>query len=346
MDERTKYIAILCGEFNDGYQPLTRAKFWSLYHQCNDSLTSLITSNIEIISTLMRRSGSVAFKLEDLKQKGIEITSFFDENYPKKLKAKLGDKSPPLLYFCGDTSINRFKFVGYVGSRKTNDLDLAWIEQMININIGKGYCVVSGGAKGIDKASSSYTLRKNGYVVEYLAEGIDKKIKDQEVLSYILAGKLLLYSATSPYAHKSKQIFVGNAMERNKYIYSHSNATVVVKSDFETGGTWSGAIEAIKNKWCSVYVWDNKAYIGNQNLIERGGIAIGDDGSICETSMRTSSLVTQEKTLEKVAKRSNKSRKHIVKNQENENQVNETSDILSKNDPFEQLDLFNAKKSD
>lgn len=346
MDDRTKYIAILCGEFNDGFQPLTRAKFWSLYHQYDDSITNLITSDEEIIQTLMMRSGSVAFKLEELKQKGIEVTSFFDDNYPKKIKSKLGDKCPPLLYFCGDTSINQFKFVGYVGSRTINDKDIAWVEQMINLNMGKGFCIVSGGAKGIDITSSSYTLKKNGYVVEYLADGIETKIKDKEVLRYILAGKLLLYTATSPFALKSKQKFVGNAMERNKFIYAHSNATIVVKSDYETGGTWPGAIEAIKYKLCIVYVWDNKIYKGNQELIERGGIAVGDDGSIQEAIIRTSVLATEKTTVKLVTKTRKQSKKKIVENQTKENQIHGTTNVQSLNEPFEQLDLFDISKRD
>lgn len=341
MDDSTKYIAVLCGEFNDGYQPLTRSKFWAFYHKYNDSISSLIASDDEAIKTLMMRSGSIAFKLEELKQKGIEITSFLDENYPKKLNTKLGDKCPPLLYFCGDTSINKFKFVGYVGSRTINDDDIIWVEQMINLNLSKGFCIVSGGAKGIDITSSSYALKRNGYVVEYLADGIEMKIKDKEVLSFILAGKLLLYSATSPFAIRSKQKFVGHAMERNKFIYAHSNATIVVKSDYETGGTWPGAVEAIKNSWCTVYVWDNKVYKGNQALIERGGIAIGNDGSKHEATIRTSDLTTEKTTIELVGKPRKQTKKKLVGSK-----IDKTTNNQLANEPFGQLDLFNINKKD
>ena len=39
----------------------------------------------------------------------------------------------------------------------------------------------------------------------------------------------------------------GNAMGRNKLIYAQSLVTLVVASDRETGGTWSGAVEALKD---------------------------------------------------------------------------------------------------
>lgn len=64
-------------------------------------------------------------------------------------------------------------------------------------------------------------------------------------------------------------------MARNKYIYSLSKAVVVVKSDLNKGGTWSGAKESLK-KGLSVTLIRNASYPGNQELIRCGGNAIDD----------------------------------------------------------------------
>ena len=61
-------------------------------------------------------------------------------------------------------------------------------------------------------------------------------------------------------------------MNRNKYIYASSYGTFVVCSDYNKGGTWSGATEAIRNEWSKVLAWDNKNYSGNQKLIEKGAV--------------------------------------------------------------------------
>ena len=61
------------------------------------------------------------------------------------------------------------------------------------------------------------------------------------------------------------------AMNRNKYIYASGYGTFVVESDYNKGGTWSGAAEAIKNKWGRVFVNDISLE-GNRKLIELGGI--------------------------------------------------------------------------
>lgn len=64
---------------------------------------------------------------------------------------------------------------------------------------------------------------------------------------------------------------LARAMNRNKYIYASSYGTFVVESEYNKGGTWSGAAEAVKNKWGKVFVNDLE---GNKKLIELGGFLI------------------------------------------------------------------------
>ena len=64
----------------------------------------------------------------------------------------------------------------------------------------------------------------------------------------------------------------GRAMNRNKFIYASAMGTFIVESDYNKGGTWNGATEAIKNKWGKVFVWKNYSN-GNQKLIDFGGNA-------------------------------------------------------------------------
>ena len=72
-------------------------------------------------------------------------------------------------------------------------------------------------------------------------------------------------------------------MMRNRYIYAQSEASVVVRSDLNKGGTWTGAAENIKHGWCPTLCW-NYPYPGNKALIEKGAIPIGEnwDGTIPE----------------------------------------------------------------
>jgi predicted Rossmann fold nucleotide-binding protein DprA/Smf involved in DNA uptake len=280
MNEDAKHIAILCGEFGDDHQPITRAMFWKIFHENDDSIDNVIASGRQEVLALLKRSGSVAFSISKMERMGIKITTVLDDDFPPNLHRVLGDKCPPMLYYCGDSGINRRRYVGYVGSRNVDDTDRAWVERMVAKNTESQYGVVSGGAKGIDMISTGYALSIGNYAIEFLAEGLEKRIKDPTTLHNVLEGRLLQYSATSPLAKGTRYTFTAAAMERNKFIYAQSLGTVVVKSGLEEGGTWAGAKESLKNNWCKVYVWDNKSYPGNQALIERGGIGLDDDGKI------------------------------------------------------------------
>ena len=279
MINESEMITILCADFGDEYTPLTRAAFWKLYHKYEDSVEKLVCSNEDIVEELLKRSGSISFSLQKIEQKGIKIVTFLDEGFPTRLFEKLGDFCPPLFYTCGDTSICDGKFVGYVGSRNIDENDIRWTEKNVSNNLLKKFGVVSGGAKGIDSVAINYALEHGGKVIVFLADNINEKIKDAYIRKHIWDENLIIFSHFSPCAKKTRNTFVSAAMERNKFIYAMSLATAVVRSDLNKGGTWSGAVDAIKHGWSDVYVWENKNYPGNLKLIEMGATALDDEGS-------------------------------------------------------------------
>lgn len=62
-------------------------------------------------------------------------------------------------------------------------------------------------------------------------------------------------------------------MQRNKIIYCLADAALVVSSDVNKGGTWTGAIEQLERfKNRAVYVRTNAASEGNEELRNRGAL--------------------------------------------------------------------------
>lgn len=60
-------------------------------------------------------------------------------------------------------------------------------------------------------------------------------------------------------------------MGRNKIAYALADLTLVVASDLDTGGTWSGATEALRRGFGDVAVWrGNGEGPGNAALESRG----------------------------------------------------------------------------
>lgn len=222
------------------------------------------------IKRLFARTASLAFEIEKLNNKGINLITRADDLYPKVLKKKLGFKCPPIFYYCGNLKLLKNKFIGFVGSRAIDDKDIEFTQKAVEHYIKQGYSIVSGGAKGIDRTATSHALVNDGIVVEYLSDSLIRRIKDVEVINAIRNDKLLLLSQTIP----SAGFDVGTAMQRNKYIYCTSDTTIIIKSDLNKGGTWAGAMEALKYNLTNVCCWNNSLYKGNQALIEVGAFLI------------------------------------------------------------------------
>lgn len=278
MSNEADIITILCAEFADKYKPLTRAEFWKLFHRCGDSVEAMAETTEGRVAELMQRRGAIAFGKEKLEQLGVKIVTVADDDFPSRLREKLMDFCPPLLYCSGNLGILRHKFVGYVGSRTVDEEDISWTEHRLQKNLEAGFGVVTGGAKGIDSVAAQYALQHGAPVVVFLPDSLKEKLRDSSVRRHIYDEELVVLSHVSPFAPKMRNSFVAAAMERNKYIYALSNGTAVVRSDLEKGGTWAGAVEALKHGWAQVFVWDNKKYPGNQKLIEMGAQGLSDEG--------------------------------------------------------------------
>jgi len=222
---------------------------------------------------LLDRSPSLAFELENLNKYGIKIVTRASTLFPQKIKKRLGQQTPPLFYYSGDLNLLDKKYIGFVGSRDVNEEDIKKLKNLVNHALAHGYGVVSGGAKGVDSIATAESLYHDGCAIEFLADSMVKKIKDHQYSQFIREKKLLLLSAVKPDAGFN----VGNAMQRNKYIYTQSEATTVVKSNYNQGGTWNGAVENLKQGWVPEFCLKNENCLGNNELIKKGAILINEN---------------------------------------------------------------------
>lgn len=270
----------MCAKLSDGCKPLTRAAFWKLYHKYNNSVEELINSDEDVIKYLLKRTNSIHGLLDEMLKMDIEITTFLDEDFPHKAYRVLGDFCPPIFYKCGSSDINRGKFIGCTGSRSINGKDELWTKSLVIKNLEDKFCIVTGGAKGTDTVALNTCIENNGKAVLFLPQNMPSKIKEPFIRKNITDNKILVYSHVSPFALKTENSFAASALERNKFIYAMSEATVAVKADMNKGGTWAGALEAIKHRWTCVYTWDNKDYGGNQALIKLGALPLTDESNV------------------------------------------------------------------
>ena len=204
---------------------------------------------------------------------GITVLTRADAAYPKKLKETLGNACPPLFYAAGDPAIAVRSAIGFVGSRSIGDSDILFVQSAVRNVLRNGHVIVSGGAKGCDSIAEEAALDAGGAAIAYLSDSMLRKLRNAKTLQAVQQGALLLLSVAKPDAGFN----TGIAMMRNKYIYAQSDATLIVKSDYNKGGTWSGATENLRNRWALTLCRNHLSYPGNKALIEKGAIPVDDD---------------------------------------------------------------------
>jgi predicted Rossmann fold nucleotide-binding protein DprA/Smf involved in DNA uptake len=203
---------------------------------------------------------------------GINIMTKADSIYPEALKQKLGKSCPPIFYYAGNPELIDKKLIGFVGSRNTNIDDEVFTAATVKKINAKGFSVVSGGARGIDSIASDISIAYGSCCVEYIPDSLITRIKPKAVVSAMVNNRLLIMSATKP----DSRFISGFAIMRNRYIYAQSEGTVVIKADYNKGGTWNGAITNLKQRFCNTYCWNNPKYGGNIELIKRGALPIDE----------------------------------------------------------------------
>ena len=223
-------------------------------------------ADIENILKLLSRSLELGVDLDRLYSKGINVVTRASSLYPRKLKKVLKDLAPPVLFYCGNISLLDKDGIGVVGSRKVEEAHIEFTKKLVQQAVSENLIIYSGGAKGIDDISQKEAFLRGGSYVSFLADSLEKKIKNKEVRENIESGRVLLITSSKPDAGFQ----VGLAMNRNKYIYASSKATFVIASDYNKGGTWNGAIQNMRHNWTKTFVKQDSKSKGIQELIKLG----------------------------------------------------------------------------
>ena len=221
---------------------------------------------LERIERLLQRGTALALAMQKWTSAGLWVLT--RSEFPKRFKQRLGESAPIVLYGCGNQALLKDGGLAIIGSRDADDEDLAYSSSIGALAAQSELPVVSGGARGVDKFAMLGALVNNGIVIGVLANDLLRASSSIMYRRYLMEERLVLISSFAPEARFN----VGNAMERNKYIYCLSDRALVVYSE-KKGGTWTGANENLKREWgvpLLVKRTINKK-AGNEDLVKVGG---------------------------------------------------------------------------
>jgi predicted Rossmann fold nucleotide-binding protein DprA/Smf involved in DNA uptake len=223
----------------------------------------------ERLALLLTRGGQLALELDRLAGRGIWVLTSADDLYPRRLRALLGAKAPPLLYGAGPHSALSVAALAVVGSRDANPDALAFARELGRHCARQRVAIVSGAARGIDLEAMAGAVEAGGIAVGVTVDPLERLVRRPDLRSAI--GEELLTLVT-PY-HPAARWQASNAMRRNRFVYALSQAAVVAATAADSGGTWTGAVENLKYDWVPLYVRAG-ADAGSRELTHKGAQAL------------------------------------------------------------------------
>jgi DNA processing protein len=219
---------------------------------------------------LLARGFQLSQAVERWHARAIWIISRADTVYPRRLKSRLREFAPPVLYGCGHGPLLEGGGLAIVGSRDAEEELLRYTDETARRVASWREAVVSGGARGIDQAAMRAALAEGGNVSGVLSDGLERAALARENREFLMERHLVLVSPFDP----SAGFNVGHAMQRNKLIYALADAALVVSSDHNKGGTWTGAVEQLEKLHCvCVYVRSSgNTTEGISALVNKGAV--------------------------------------------------------------------------
>ena len=183
------------------------------------------------------------------------------EAYPLTLRQRLGLDSPGTLWAKGDLSLLNTPAISLVGSRELRPENHRFAEAVGRYAAKQGLTLVSGNARGADRAAQEACLAAGGKVISIVADELWKHPVRESVL----------YLSEEDY---DSPFTAQRALSRNRCIHSLGRMVFVAQSDLQKGGTWDGTAKNLHFGWSPVACFRDGSE-ASRELEQLGAFLIG-----------------------------------------------------------------------
>lgn len=194
------------------------------------------------IVTLLSDGDRLAKYIQRGKQRDCYPISRVSEAYPKAVRKRLGLNAPGCLWAKGNVALLNKPAVSLVGSRELNVKNRAFAEIVGREVAKQGFTLVSGNARGADRAAQQACLENGGSVISVVADELEKCPLVKNVLYLSEDSFDLPFSAM-------------RALSRNRVIHTLGYITIVAQCNGQNGGTWDGTLKNLHNNWSPVFCY-------------------------------------------------------------------------------------------
>ena len=198
------------------------------------------------ILALLEEEDLLAHYLKKGKNAGCIPVTRINPLYPQRLIGRLGMETPGCLWMKGNPDILRMRSVSLVGSRELRDSNREFAREVGRQAALQGYALVSGNARGADRAAQNACLEAGGYVISVVADELEKQPCHERIL-YISEDSF------------DEGFSAQRALSRNRCIHAWSDKTFVAQCSYERGGTWDGSVKNLRFGWSELFCYADES---------------------------------------------------------------------------------------
>lgn len=287
MNSRERGFLLLTSHLGDPHRrPLSDAQFRTLAQRVQgmdrpeesrdlriSDLTALGFGRemAERIMCLLDEDDVLEHYLRRGKQCGCIPLTRVSDGYPQAVRQKLAEEAPGCIWAKGDMSLLVQPMISLVGSRDIAEQNRQFAREVGRQAAKQGFVLVSGNARGADRAAQYACLEAGGKVISVVADGLNRCIEQENAL------------------YLSEDVFDGafsaqRALSRNRIIHCLGSRVFVAQCALQHGGTWDGTVKNLRKEWSPVY-----CYLDGSDAAEIL-IQMGADGVELEDLLNISGL--------------------------------------------------------
>lgn len=225
----------------------------------------------------MEKIDEVVENIQKFQAQNLTCIGFWQDKYPKQLK-RLHDV-PPLIWAKGNIELLHNTQIAIVGGRNASFHGIKFAKDISHALSNAGFTIVSGLARGIDKAAHLGALQNSTIAV--LAGGIDKLYPQENFALYEeLLQKHLVISEMPPGTEPTAELFP----RRNRIIAGLSIGVCIIEAALKSGSLLTakyGLDIGVSIFSCPGHPYDPRTK-GSNRLIKEGAYLLENASDVLE----------------------------------------------------------------
>lgn len=161
---------------------------------------------------------------------GAELIAWGEPSYPLRLMQL--DDAPPLLAAKGNPDVTEAPGIAIVGARNSSAIGQRFTRDIAAELCRNGFAVVSGLARGIDKAAHDGALAADGKTIAFIGTGIDVAFPPENAALHAQMAERGLILAEMPFGTPA---LAQNFPRRNRLISGASLGVLVIEAALKSG---------------------------------------------------------------------------------------------------------------